>query len=70
MVNICLIPHANTYIERMFSYVNAIKDETRNSLDVATVSSLIKVKSYHLNDTNIFEPTEEYYHLYKQYIKS
>ena len=70
MVNICLIPYANTYVERMSSHVNAIKDESRNSLDFATVSFLIKVKSYHLNNTKLFEPTEEYYHLYKQYIDS
>ena len=54
----------------MFSHVNATKDETRNLLDVATVSSLIKVKSNHLNDKQLFEPIEEHYNCYKQYIKS
>ena len=59
MINLTLIPHFNTFIERMFSHFNAIKDE-RNLLDVATVSSLIKVKSYQLNDKQLFEPIEEH----------
>ena len=70
MINLSLIPHSNTFVERMFNHVNLIKDEIRNLLDVATVSSLVKVKSYHLDDIELFEPTEEYYHLHKQYIKS
>ena len=37
---------------------------------LATVSSLIKIKSYHLDDKEIFEPREEHYSCYKNYIKS
>ena len=44
----------------MFSNVSAIKTETRNQLDVPTVSSPIKIKSYHLNDEQLFEPSEEH----------
>ena len=60
MINLTLIPHSNTFVERIFSHFNATKDETRNLLDVATASSLMKVKSYHLNDKQLFEPTEEH----------
>ena len=69
MINLTLIPHSNCFVERMFSHVSNIKTEIRNGLDVATVSSLLKIKSFYLNDENLFEPTEDHYSLYRNYIK-
>ena len=66
MINIMLIPNSNTYVERMFNHVNVIKDEMRNLLEVATIWSLLKVKSYYLNeddDNRLFEPIEDHYTL-------
>ena len=60
MINLTLIPHSNRFAKRIFNHVNATKDETRYLLDVGTVSSFIKAKSYHLNNKQLFE----------QYIKS
>ena len=37
MINLLVKPHSNTFVERMFSQVNLIKDETRNLLDVAII---------------------------------
>ena len=62
MINLILIPHSNTIVERMFSHVNVIKNEARNLLEVAPVSFLIKVKSYNLQDKLVFDPSEEHYH--------
>jgi len=33
MVNLCMIPHSNCFVERMFSIVNANKTKSRNSLE-------------------------------------
>ena len=70
MINLMMIPHSNCFFERMFSHVGLIKNEIKNQLDVATVSSLIKVKSFYLYDEKLFEPTEDHYTLYHNYIKN
>jgi len=67
------IPHSNSYIEQQFSQVNLIKTEKRNLLDVTTVSSILKVKSYYseINEEGShFEPQEKYYYLYNLSINS
>ena len=81
-INLMIIPHSNMHVESMFSHVKNIKTPMRNSLDVSTVTSLLKVKSYYLNNKNsskdddevlekkvLFEPELEHYRLYKLYIK-
>ena len=69
MINLMLIPHSNAFVERMFSHVKIIKNEIRNTLDVATVSSLIKIKSFYLDSEELFEPNEDHYNLYHNFIK-
>ena len=54
-----LIPHSNMYVENMFSHVNTIKTPLRNSLNVSTVASLFKDKSYYLNNENYFAEKDE-----------
>jgi len=46
-INLMTIPHSNSFVEQQFSQVGIIKTDIRNQLEVATVSSLIKVKSYY-----------------------
>jgi len=46
MSSLCTIPHSNCFVERMFSIVSANKDKSWNLLEVSTVSTLLKVKSY------------------------
>ena len=69
MINLMLIPHSNCFVERMFSHVSIIKNEIRNQLDVATVASLIKIKSFYIDQKELFEPTKDHYDLYHNYIK-
>ena len=70
------------YAESIFNYANNIKTSVRNSLDVNTFSSLLKVKSYYLNHENyfadkdelletnvLFELEEDHHKFYKCYIK-
>ena len=67
------IPHSNSFVEQQFSQVGIIKTSIRNKLEVATVSSLIKVKSYY-NDIamkgDYYEPQEQDYDHYYRYMKS
>ena len=67
MINLMLIPHSNCFIERMFSHVSIIKNGIRNQLDVATVASLIKIKSFYIDQKELFEPTKDHYDLYHNY---
>ena len=64
-----LIPHSNVYGERSFSKVNIIKNEMRNSLDISTVSSIMKIKFFYENFDELFEPTEDHYLCYKHWIE-
>jgi len=76
--NLLLIPHSNMFIESMFSHVSSIKTAKRSLLEVGSVSTIMKVKSYYFeseklsnDDTKLplFEPEEEHYSLYKLNIK-
>ena len=70
MINLMLILNSNIYVERSFSKVNIIKNKMRNSLDVSTVSSIMKIKSFYEKFlTELFEPTEDHYLCYKHWIK-
>lgn len=60
MVHLCMIPHSNCFIERMFPIVNANKTYLGNSLDVSTVSTLLKIKSYY-SENDILDVSK--YHL-------
>ena len=66
-----IIPHSNVYVERSFSHVNLIKTDLRNLLDITTVSSIMKIKSFYQNegDDYMFEPTEDHFICYKHWIK-
>ena len=55
-----MIPHSNCFIERMFPIVNANKTYLGNSLDVSTVSTLLKIKSYY-SENDILDVSK--YHL-------
>ena len=68
-INLLLIPHSNVYVERVFSKVNLIKTDLRNLLDVSTVSSIIKIKTFYENEDKLFEPTSDHYMCYKHWIK-
>ena len=68
-INLLLIRHSNSNIERAFSAIRIIKTEKRNSLDVATVSSIMQVKSFYDNNSK-FEPDEDHYFRYKHFVKS
>ena len=46
--NLLLIPASNMFVESMFSYINLIKSPTRNLLQVGSVASILKTKSYYL----------------------
>jgi hypothetical protein len=68
---IMMVPHSNAFVERMFSHVNNIKNDARNRLDVTSVSNILKVKSYYQNsESELFEPTEEHYESYQNFIKA
>ena len=69
VTNLCIIPHSNCYIERMFSLVSINKDKLRNSLEVSTVSTLLKIKSYY-QDKETLELTDEHFELYRICIKN
>ena len=47
IINLMTIRHSNCFVERVFSQVNLIKTSQRNCLDVSTVGSLLKVKTYY-----------------------
>ena len=68
------IHHPNCFVERMFSQVNLIKTSQRNLLDVSSVSSILKIKSYSdytgSDSKLVFEPQEKDYLHYKTNIKS
>jgi len=68
MANICMIPHSNCYVERMFSIVGVNKDKLRNQLEVSTVSTLLKIKSYYQEDEQLIV-TQEHIELYRKEIK-
>ena len=71
-INLMTIPHSNCYVERQFSQVSLIKNEKRNLLEVTTMSSILKVKSYY-EDTNEdvgFEPQEKDYYFYNLIVNS
>ncbi len=68
-----MIQHSNTYIERQFSQVKLIKNDKRNLLEVTTVSSILKIKTYYdeLNEKNrYYEPQENDYKLYNLSVNS
>ena len=65
-----LIPHSNMFVESMFSHINNIKNEKRNLLDITTMSSIMKIKSYYDDNDEVFEPNEEHYESYRIFIKS
>jgi len=46
-INLMPIPQSNCYIERQLSQISLNKSEKRNLLDVATVSSILKVRSFY-----------------------
>ena len=69
------IRHSNCFVERVFSQVNLIKTSQRNCLDVSTVGSLLKVKTYYSKyeddkSERLFEPEEKDYYYYKINVKS
>ena len=68
-INLMLIRHSNANVERAFSSIKIIKNALRNSLEVATVSSIMQVKTFYVNDSN-FEPDEDHYFRYKHFIKN
>jgi hypothetical protein len=68
-INLLLIRHSNSNIERAFSAVKIIKNDKRNSLEVSTVSSISQVKSFHENDSK-FEPDDDHYFCYKHFMKN
>lgn len=68
-INIMLIPHTNMFVERMFSSVNLIKTKTRSCLEVDSVSSFLKIKSYLNSSENLFEPEDIHFTLYNQFVK-
>ena len=69
MSSLCTIPHSNCFVERMFSIVSANKDKSWNLLEVSTVSTLLKVKSYYSED-EVLEVTKEHLELYRITIKN
>ena len=56
--------HINMFVERMFSTVNLIKTKTRSCLEVDSVSSFLKIKSYLNSPENLFEPEDIHFTLY------
>ena len=68
MSSLCTIPHFNCFVERMFSIVSANKDKSWNLLEVSTVSTLLKVKSYYSED-EVLEVTKEHLEIYRTTIK-
>ena len=57
------------YVERMFSQVNLIKTKGRSNLEVESVASLLKIKSYYINDEGLFEPEDIHYEPYEKFVK-
>ena len=45
--NLMVISHSNMYVESMFSHIGNIKAPLRNKLEVGSVESIMKVKSYY-----------------------
>ena len=68
-LNLMTIPQSNTFVERIFSQVSNVKTEKRNLLDITTMSSIIKLKSYYIDSDEQFEPNEEHYSTYSNFIK-
>lgn len=67
------ISHSSSYIEQQFSQVGLIKTNQHNLLEVTTVSSILKVKSFYeyINEKNsYFEPQEKDYYFYNLCIVS
>ena len=67
ILSLMTIQHSNCFIERIFSQVNPIKNYQRNLLNVSSVDSILKIKSYYSEDTKsdsklLFEPQEKDYH--------
>ena len=56
---ILFIPYSNSYLERMYSFVNIIKSQIRNQLKVGTVSEVLQVKLYY-DDDDTFESDEDH----------
>jgi len=72
-IRLLTIPHSNCYIEQQFSQVSLIKNEKRNLLDVTTVSSIVKVKSFYAEineEGSNFEPQEKDYYFYNLAVNS
>ena len=67
-INILMILHSNCFVERMYSFVNIIKNPIRNQLAVESVSAILQIKSYY-NEDDEFEPDEDHYFFYKHNIK-
>ena len=68
MANIMTIPHSNAFVERAFSHVNNIKTDLRNLLEVASVNSIMQVKTFYDYDPK-FEPNEDHFECYRTNIK-
>ena len=61
LINLTSIPQSNCYIKRQFSQVSLIRTEKRNLLAFATVSSILKVRSFYEDkiENQPFEPQEK-----------
>jgi len=68
MVNLCMISHSNSFVERLFSIVNANQTKPRNSFEVTTMSVLMQVKSYY-EDEEILNINEKHFDLYRFHVK-
>jgi len=66
------IPQSNCSIERQFSQVSLIQSKKRNPLDVATASSILKVRSFYEDkiENQSFEPQGKDYDYYNLNINS
>ncbi len=50
IINLLCLPNSNTCVERLLSAYKTIKTDKRNSLDLETIDSLIRVKEYMRSD--------------------
>ena len=68
-INFMVIPNSTCFVERLFSQVTHIKNEYRASLEVDTVSKLLKIKSFYGDSMENFQPEERHFIIYEQKIK-
>ena len=67
-INMMLIPHSNSFTERVFSIVKHTKTDLRNLLDVSTVSAIVQIKTYYSED-EMLEIDEDHFFCYRHSIK-